>query len=287
MRSTLAALVLFVATALAAPAAEPIRHRFLVVDNGGNRLVLVDQREPAKGWSVAIPGGSRDLQLIGKDRVLCSHGNGAGEYRLADGAQLWKVDAYKGVSTARRLPGGSTLLGAAEGGATIIELDAAGKEAGRLPVPQAKDLRLMRRLDNGNLLLGLAGPHAVLEIDAQGKTVAELKLSGKGYVALRLPSGSTLASNGDSNEVVELDAQGKVVSAVGGAKHKDARLLWASGFDLLDNGNIVLANWCGHGKHGQGPHVVEFTRANELVWQWEDHQAAKTVTNVLVLDGRE
>ena len=46
--------------------AEEIRHRFVCVDNGANKLIYVDQLEPGDGWSVPIPSGSRDLQLIGE-----------------------------------------------------------------------------------------------------------------------------------------------------------------------------------------------------------------------------
>ena len=59
--------------------------RFLAVDNGGNRLLLVDRIDAAKGWSVPLPAGCRDLQWVDGNRVLVSHGDGAGEYDLADG----------------------------------------------------------------------------------------------------------------------------------------------------------------------------------------------------------
>jgi len=281
--AAIAALSLCIATLAAG---EAISHRFVVVDNGGNKLVLVDQREPAKGWSVTIPGGSRDAQAVANDRVLVSHGTGAAEYALADGKKAWSVDTFKGVSTARRLPSGTTILGMdGAGGCAIAEVDTAGKEIGRITVAGTSALRLMRRLDNGHTLLGLAEPKQVVEADAAGKVVAQWKLPGKGYLAERLASGHTLASNGDAVSVQELDASGAVVKEWGGAKtHGSARLLWFSGFQRLANGNVVVANWCGHGLTGKGPHVVEFDAANTLVWQWEDHTAAKSVTNVLVIE---
>lgn len=57
-----------------------------------------------------------------------------------------------------------------------------------------------------------------------------------------------------------------------------------SGFELLPNGHVVVANWLGRGKHEKGPHLVEFNDANECVWQWKDHVAARQVTNVLMLN---
>ncbi len=88
--------------------AEDIKHRWVCVDNGANRLIHVDQNDTSKNWSITIPGGSRDLQLLGDGKLLVSHGNGAAEYRLADGKRLpWVVDRYGSIQTARRLTGGA------------------------------------------------------------------------------------------------------------------------------------------------------------------------------------
>ena len=70
----------------------------------------------------------------------------------------------------------------------------------------------------------------------------------------------------------------------GATDHPNARLRWFSGFQQLESGDVVIANWLGHGMEGSGPHVVEFDTNNDLVWQWEDHTAATTVTNVLVIE---
>ena len=275
----------------AARAAESVKHRFLVVDNSAHRLIYVDQHDPGKGWSVSIPGPkSRDLQVIPGGKVLASHPNGAAEYDLATGGKGWAVTTYKGVNTARRLPNGNTLLGAnARDGIAVYEVDRAGKEVSRrVLAKKSGSLRVMRGLANGNLLLNLSGPSRAVEIDPKGKIVWQYALprGGKGYKVLRLPNGNTLVSTGGLASVVEVDAKGKVVATFGGkTAHPAAGLDFASGFDRLDNGHVVIANWLGHGHHPSSPHVVEFDRANTLVWQWGDHKLAKVATNVLVLDG--
>jgi hypothetical protein len=50
------------------------------------------------------------------------------------------------------------------------------------------------------------------------------------------------------------------------------------------NGNILVANWLGDGNIGTGPHAVEFDANNNLVWSWEDHSTAQTITNLLVIE---
>ena len=258
--------------------------RFLALDNGRNRLLMIGP-DGAADWAIDVPLGSRDLQLVDGDQVLVSHGNGAAEYALSDGTQGWTLAGFAGVNSARRLDNGNTLLGAnLPGGVTIIEAAPDGAEVSRVELTGLDDMRLLRRLDDGNTLLTVVDPFRVIEVDPAGSVVWEAPLPGKGYVAERLSDGTTVATTGDAVTVLDLDPAGKVIHEVGGkATHPDAGLDWFSGFDRLENGNVVVTNWLGHDKWGTGPHVVELTRDNELVWDWEDHDAARQITNVLVV----
>jgi len=264
-----------------------VRHRFLAIDNHRNHLLLVDQFDPAKSWMVGIPPGSRDLESLDGGKILVSHASGAAEYALASGRRLgWAVDRYNQVNSAQRLASGNTLLGAnTPAGIALYEVDREGKEVGRLLLAGLKDLRLLRRLANGNTLLTVSDPCRAVEVDPRGKVVWQAALPGKGYEAVRLANGNTLVSTGGEASVVELDPAGRTVFTAGGKRaHPGLGLDWASGFDRLANGNVLLANWLGHGKLGTGPHLAEFDAQNRLVWKWEDHQQAGTITNVLLLE---
>ncbi len=289
MRASLIRIVAFLTVTLAfgpAARAADIAHKFLAVDNKLNNLVYVDQGDPKNNWTTAIPRGSRDLQIIEGEKVLVSHGNGAGEYDLATGKKLWAIDSFRGINSARRLPDGNTILGGhGSGGICIYTVDRKGKKLGELVLKGLRDLRLMRRLKNGNILLTVSGPYRVIEVDPKGKIVWQARIPGKGYKAVRLPSGNTLVSTAGAVIIVELDANGKTVSSVGGKKaHPKLLLDCFSGFDTLKNGNVVVANWLGHGNAGKGYHLIEFDRKNNVVWTWGDHKAAEQVTNMLLLD---
>lgn len=270
---------------------EPVRHRFVCVDNGKNLLILVDQFHPERSWATPIPSGSRDLQLLGAKgqspaKVLVSHGNGAAEYDLASGKRLdWAVDRYREIQTAVRLGDGQTLLGRVDG--TVYRLDPQGKELGQCAPATKMAIRLMRPLPDGNLLMSGAGPRALIELDRQGKVLHQVPLPGnsKGYKAIRLDRGTYLTSTGDDCKIVEIDRDGKVLSFVGGkSEHPQLGLDFCSGWDLAPNGNRMMANWLGHGKQGKGVHLAEFTVENRLVWQWQDHQLARQITNVLLIE---
>jgi hypothetical protein len=282
---------------ISAANAAPQR-RFLCIDNFAkkNQLIHVDQHDRRNSWAVTVPGSpARDIQLVGKNRVLISVPSGCQEHDLKTGKKLWEIKGYRGVNSARRLPDGKTLIGAnAKEGITIYTVDRAGKELSRQVVyPETGSLRVFRLTKEGNFLFTVGKPRSAIEITPQGKIVWQVSLepfSGKGYKILKTDKGHYLASTGDGVKVIEFAADGKMVRYWGDKKkgeHADWRLDFFSGFDVMPSGNVAAANWLGHGKHGTGPHVVEFNAGNVLVWQWEDHKLARQVTNVLMLDGRE
>jgi len=261
-----------------------VRHSFLCIDNHQNKLILVDQFSPASSWEIKVPKGSRDLQQLDKTRILVSHGTGAREYDLTTGKALdWKVDRYRGIQSAQRLKDGNTVL--LQQGGMMITVGAKGEELSKVKVDLPKlDLRLLRVLENGNRVIGAKNPQAVLEVSPAGKVLANIKIPGKGYKAIKLKHGNYLSSTGDEVKVVELDASGKIIRYVGGKKeHPKLNLDFNSGWELLSNGNIIMANWLGHNKHGTAPHLIEFDINNQVVWTWSDHQTAKQITNVKVL----
>lgn len=109
------------------------------------------------------------------------------------------------------------------------------------------------------------------------------------WKALRLPNGHTLASAGYGAFLVELDADGAVVRKFGGKGQVPDAInpnFYAT-FQLLGNGDIVAANWQGHGRtHGDsGVQLVEFDSSGAIDWQWSNAKIISSLQGVLVLDG--
>ena len=150
------------------------KHRLLAIDNHWNRLLYLDQCRPGKSWTIAIPGGSRDLQLVGDGKVLASHGNGAAEYDLATGRRLkWIVERYSQINTARRLANGNTLLGAdTAAGVVLYELNRDGKQIDRRQSRGSRTCGCCGLVENGNLLMTVSGP------SRRSKSIARERSSG-------------------------------------------------------------------------------------------------------------
>jgi hypothetical protein len=273
------------------------KHTLYMVDNGLNKLFLLNQKDASKNWKVSIPSGSRDLQLVANNKILVSHGNGAAEYDRTTGVKGWSISTYSGVSTAQRLANGNTLLGwsRAASGSTpakvmLSEVTSTGKEVSKVTINNITTFRLARRLSNGHTLI--TGDinndlnWKVFEVNATGAIIWQKVLGGKGYVANRLANGDTRATICQTdNKLLQLSPTGSIVKQWGGnANHPAAQLRKFSGYSVVPNGNILIANWLGDGNIGTGPHAVEFDANNNLVWSWKDFSAAQTVTNVLVIE---
>lgn len=196
---------------VAAGYAAEVKHEFIAVDNGRNNLIYLNQLTDDK-WVTAIPGGSRDIQLLGDDKILVSHGNGCAEYYLSSGEKAdWEVTEFSNVNTARRLPNGNTMLGANTNGITFYEISPDKQEVAKIELPSENNLRLMRVYDGNVLFTSAAGGWRVKETNSDGEIVWEATLPEKGYKAIKLPNGNVLATSGEDARIVELDYDSKEI----------------------------------------------------------------------------
>src|SRR5882672_8137080 len=103
--------------------------KMLLGDEGSSALHHFDLDDPSQDWTYQGPG--RDLQLIGKRRLLRSSAQGYVELDLANkGAVLRNVSitgAPGPIESARRLPSGNTIvLGNGGGGIFVWEVNRDG-----------------------------------------------------------------------------------------------------------------------------------------------------------------
>ncbi len=122
-----------------------------------------------------------------------------------------------------------------------------------------------QRLDNGNTFIGECNAGRLLEVDAAGKIVKELRLlppgkdGGHAYMrnARRLANGHYLVAHYGQQVVRQYDQQGQVVNEIPapGGPHSVVR---------LPNGNTLIA--CGD-KGKDGANVFEVDPNGKTVWQ--------------------
>jgi hypothetical protein len=89
--------------------------------------------------------------------------------------------------------------------------------------------------------------------------------------------------------MVEVDPSGHEVRKFGARGQVPARVnpYFYAMFQLLPNGDVVVANWQGHqgGHQHSGVQLIEFDTQGNIVWEWSDRNFVSSLQGVLVLDG--
>jgi hypothetical protein len=295
----------------------PIQHEFIALDEGHATLLHIDERDQSRNWIVPIgQPAARDMQLIGGGKILIGHHHGYTEFDLALGRVRKEFKSLEGVTAVRRQPNGHTLIAGVDiaevagqasclsssgqrndrleacptklKGVAVLELDANDSEIHRAIFP-GDYVRLIRQTNDGTYLMSCND--RIREGSRDGKYLREFPMEGfyHAWKSLRLPNGSMIVTAGYGAFVVELDPAGKLIRQFGGKKQvpTSVRPFFYAMFQLLPNGNIVLANWQGHGPGfgHSGMQLLEFNPVGEIVWSWSKADLISSLQGVLVLDG--
>ena len=268
------------------PSATQIKHRFLAVDTSPGRLIYVDENDRSNDWSVA---GThlRDLQLIGDHRVAVSDGAGVTIVDMKEKKIVGSVHPAKarGVETFRWQADGRLIFVAAGG---MLTTDAAGVELSH--VPMKLGARICRMTPEGGWVFG-AGKPEVVETAIDGSVKARYTIPGLNnpyiYHVAKREDGGFFVACGYAGTGVSLSATGAVLQ-----RFEYPQTYFFGSLQVLNNGNVVFANWSGHGGAGddarnpkRGPQVIEFTADGKPVWTFHDAQKLNCIHHVLVLDG--
>ena len=90
------------------------------------------------------------------------------------------------------------------------------------------------------------------------------------YQAEWQKDGTLLTTGGYLPELVRFAADGKVLSRVQAQQPEGLSNYFYAGFQVLSNGNCMLANWTGHSGRDFRPgwKLIEFAPDGKVVWRW-------------------
>jgi outer membrane protein assembly factor BamB len=263
----------------------------LLRDEGMSQLSYVDMENPGANWYAKVPPG-RDLQLIGDGRFLIGTGNGYEEREIKTGNKVFEQTSFEGTISARRLRNGNTLLiglnWQGKEGIVLIEVDEAGTIHRTIIYPGFPYVRLARETAKGTFLI--TSDSLVFEGDANGSVIWKAKIESKrrphSWQALRLADGRTVVSSGYAGNLQVFDAGGTLIKTISGPEEVHPNFY--AGLQILPNGDMVVANWQGHGPtHGaSGMQVLEYAPDGKLVWSWKQDPAKySSLQGVIILNG--
>ncbi|MEO6183158.1 MAG: hypothetical protein ABIP71_08710 [Verrucomicrobiota bacterium] len=271
-----------------ASGAEAIKHRLLVCEYP-QRLVEVSADGKAV-WEHRTPSVTVMCDVLANGDILYAYGGEpTGAQRVnRDHKVVWNyISPCPQVMAVSALANGNVLLGE-QGPCRAVEVNSKGEVVHSLKLitsEQAfhRQLRHLHQLDDGHILACHEMEGAVREYTPEGKVVWEYTGVPSVFEALRLKNGNTLIACGTQKRVIEVSREKKIIWEFNAADAPELNLTWITSLQPLKNGNLVVGNFL-RGQEGKGVHAFEVTRDKKVVWTFADHELAKTVTEVRVLD---
>ena len=200
---------------------------------------------------------------------------------------VWEYNIKGEAQSCQRLPNGNTLIALCTG-SELIEVSPAGTVVKRTKVQTSvkkthKILRRARKGTDGLYYVAHHGEGVCRVYNDQSEIVREIPhYPGYCYSATPLDDGRVLLTGKDLMKIVDKNDQ--VVWSITPNEVKETHIASFCGAHRLDNGNIVVSNWLGHGADGKGFPVVEISPDKKIVWSFKDTKQTKHVLGVQVVE---
>jgi len=259
-----------------AAAKSSITHKMLVF--GGGRGAQIIDGDGKVLWKFDHPAS--DGHLLDNGNVLMAlypskdrYPQGAIVEVDPSGKVVWE---WKGTQqelvTAWLLENGNILTVELGKSPRLIELSRDGQIAVSVPLQAQMEnihlqVRMARKLPNGNYIVPQLKEKEVREYAPDGKIVWRASTPNWAFTAIRLDNGNTVVGCTIGNSVAELDATGKVVWQANNEDLGENKLDDACGVQRLPNGNTIMTSY--HAKANQVK-LVEVTPDKKVVWTFND-----------------
>lgn len=274
---------------------EPIRHSFFIAGPTFTGIIGEDDKEI---WNAGRPA-ARDGFVLPNGNVLIAWGDEVRELTRENKTVFHYVKSAENneIGTAERLDNGNTLITELGKKPRLLEVTAAGKIAGEVPLQPETDnahmqTRMARKLANGNYLVPHLLAFKVKEYSPGGEILKEFptdaaQLGGRAaenwpFTAIRLENGNTLINLTHGNKTIEVDAEGKIVWTISNSDFPDLKpFADPCGGQRLPNGNTVIASYASQ----QAIKVFEVTRDKNIVWKYAGPHRAHEI-QILTTNGK-
>jgi sialate O-acetylesterase len=257
-------------------AKSAITHKMLVFGNGRGAQIIDGDGKVM--WKFGHPAS--DGHLLENGNVLMALYPSKNRYPKGalvevdpSGKVVWEWRGrQQELVTALLLENGNVLTVELGQNPKLLELTRDGKVAVEVPLEAQKDnihlqVRMARKLSNGNYIVPQLKEKEVREYAPDGKIVSRIPTPNWAFTAIRLDNGNTVVGCTIGNLVAELDPTGKVAWQAGNGDLGNLKLDDACGVQRLPNGNTVMTSY--HAKKDQVK-LVEVTPDKKVVWTFND-----------------
>lgn len=266
--------------------------RFLYSDFMNRKLVYVDESNPAAYWEAFVPEICFDITRTG-NRMYAAQRNGWREYDLAKRRLTREVkDAERMKNVTSACEGADGHVYAFEQKGEVHEFSQTGEWLYTYTFPAVvRHGRALRFTDRGTALLGIddgvAEVRLARDVAPEARLVRTFVIPGarSAYQGHYLADGNLLVTGGYTPELITFSPDGKILSRVQAKQPEGLQNFFYGGFEVLKNGDVLLANWTGHNGRDFVPgwKLIAFDAAGKVVWKWNAPWAG-TPNAVLVFE---
>lgn len=293
-----AAYSLMVSTALFA--AEPLKHILVMGDESRGYVHYLDQFNTNNNFSVKANRPVWDMKRIADNKYRYIHGN---SFTVIDLKERKEVDTFSdkklsGLTTVCDLPDGGFLAGTnqkagtPEKGAVVIHRYSADRQwKSKSVFPTLGNIRMMTVLKSGEVLLshneGIARCTLAKDGSEKGEILQSYKLprGRNAYKAIPRKEGGIWVGGGYAETLYAYSDDGQVLKTFQAQQTDGLKNHFYGGLVEQANGNVMVANWTGHGANDSktGWQVIEFDSEGQVVWHLHDPIAYGSISGIDII----
>lgn len=142
-------------------------------------------------------------------------------------------------------------------------------------------MRMARKRPDGTYLVNQPGDRVIRRYDENGNILLNISTPGDTFAVIESDNGHIYYTARTC--IVETDATGNEIWCATCEDLADINPRWLTGMELLQNGNLIVCNWLGHGFEGKGIPLFEINRDKEILWKLEAPSFTSDLANMQVL----
>lgn len=266
-------------------------HSFYCGDTGKKRIVQFNEQGEVI-WSLEKVKPS-DFSVLDNGNFLYSHvakGMSYVQEITKDKKVVWEYKEKGEIRSCQRLDDGTTLIGeTTKGVLKIIDKESNVLKSIFIKTDNSKGhtkLRVVRKGVDGLYYVAQHGEGLARAYNEAGELVRDIKhqvnviekstkkTRNACYAVNPLKDGTLLLSGLSVLKII--DTSGKTIWELHESDIPEVNIYSFTGTHVLENGNILVTNWLGHGATGKGHHVVEIDRqTKKVVWSMRNDKELK------------
>ncbi len=240
-----------------------------------------------------LPGFAFDLWVLPNgDRLVPFYGFGSSGFVVFDeqGNDKRLYTCPEGVDElfgCMPMPNGNVLLGDLQG-KCLTQIAPDDTVVCKTPLFYDQEniheiMRMPRLAKNGkDFWVVQPGLCAICCYAPDGQMLHQVPTRGDSFGVIEADNGNLIYSS--IHGVFEVDLQGNEVWSLLPGDVPEMGWQWVLSLQLLQNGNLVLCNWLGHGHDGQGIPLFEVNRQKEVVWSCPVQDTIRNISAFHLLD---